>query len=51
LFFENGLIVEKGGRNGSVMRCLCALNISDEDLNKAYDIFEKCVLKVNQEYK
>ena len=48
--FENGLIVEKGGRNGSVMRCLCALNISDEDLLKAWTIFEKCVLAVNQEY-
>ena len=50
LCFENGLIVEKGGRNGSVMRCLCALNISDEDLLKAWTIFEKCVLAVNEEY-
>ncbi|MCR4630216.1 MAG: diaminobutyrate--2-oxoglutarate transaminase family protein, partial [Treponema sp.] len=44
LCFENGLNVEKGGRNGSVMRCLCALNITDEDLNKAYSIFEAAVL-------
>ena len=51
LCFENGLIVEKGGRNGAVMRCLCALNITDQDLKKAYEIFEKCVLKVNEEYK
>ena len=51
LCFENFLVVEKGGRNGSVMRCLCALNISEEDVNKAMDIFEKCVLQVNQEYK
>ena len=51
LCFENGLIVEKGGRNGSVMRCLCALNITDEDLNKAWSIFEKCVLEVNKLYK
>ena len=50
LCFENGLIVEKGGRNGSVMRCLCALNISDEDLNKAYSIFEAAVLAVDKEY-
>ena len=50
LCFENGLIVEKGGRNGSVMRCLCALNISDEDLNKAYSIFEAAVLTVDKEY-
>lgn len=49
LCFENGLIVEKGGRHGSVMRCLCALNITDDDLNKAWAIFEKCVLQVNKE--
>ena len=49
LCFENGLIVEKGGRNGAVMRCLCALNISDQDLETAFEIFEKCVLKVNEE--
>jgi len=50
LCFENGLIVEKGGRNGSVMRCLCALNITDEDLNKAYSIFEAAVVAVDKEY-
>ena len=50
LCFENGLIVEKGGRNGSVMRCLCALNITDEDLNKAYSIFEAAVIAVDKEY-
>lgn len=51
LCFENGLIVEKGGRNGSVMRCLCALNITDEDLLKAWTIFEKAVLDVDKLYK
>ncbi|MCQ2593062.1 MAG: diaminobutyrate--2-oxoglutarate transaminase family protein [Treponema sp.] len=50
LCFKNGLIVEKGGRNGSVMRCLCALNISDDDLATAFSIFEKCVLEVNKKY-
>ena len=49
--FENGLIVEKGGRNGAVMRCLCALNITDEDLSKAWKIFEKCVLEIDKKYK
>ncbi len=49
--FENGLIIEKGGRNGAVMRCLCALNISDEELSQAWDIFEKCVIAVDKEYK
>lgn len=48
--FEHGLIVEKGGRNGSVMRCLCALNITDEDLKSAWKIFEQAVLAVDKEY-
>ena len=43
LCFENGLIMEKGGRNGSVMRCLCALTITDEEIDKTMDIFEKAV--------
>ena len=51
LCFENGLIIEKGGRNGSVMRCLCALNISDEDLSKAWKIFEKCVIEIDKKYR
>ena len=50
LCFENGLIVEKGGRNGAVMRCLCALNITDEDLSKAWKIFEKCVIEIDNAY-
>lgn len=49
LCFENHLIVEKGGRNGSVMRCLCPLNISYDDLKTAIQIFEKCVIQVNNE--
>ena len=51
LCFENGLIIEKGGRNGAVMRCLCALNVSDEDLTEAFKIFEDAVLKVDREYR
>ncbi len=47
--FKNGLIVEKGGRNGSVMRCLCALNITDEDLQKAMEIFENAVITVDSQ--
>ena len=45
--FENGLIMEKGGRNGSVMRCLCALNIPDEDIEKAMSIMEKVIKEVD----
>ncbi len=48
--FENGLVMEKGGRNGSVMRCLTALNIADEDLDKGISIFEKVVREVNKDY-
>ena len=33
------------------MRCLCALNITDDDLNAALDIFEKAVLSVDAEYR
>ena len=47
LCLENGLIMERGGRNGSVMRCLCALNIPDQDLELACSIFEKVVKEVD----
>lgn len=47
--FENGLIVEKGGRNGAVMRCLCALNITDEDIQRFLDIFEKAVITTDKQ--
>ena len=47
--FENKLVMEKGGRNGAVMRCLCALNVSREDLNKALDIIEKVIVEVDLE--
>lgn len=45
--FENKLIMEKGGRDGSVMRCLCALNVSDEEIAFMLDVFEKVVKEVN----
>ena len=47
LCFKNGLMMEKGGRFGSVMRCLCALTISDEEIDLAMDIFEKVVKEVD----
>jgi diaminobutyrate-2-oxoglutarate transaminase len=47
--FENRLIMEKGGRNGSVMRCLCPLNVSDEEIDIAMTIFEKAVRGVDEE--
>ena len=45
--FENKLVMEKGGRHGSVMRCLCALNVTREDLETMISIYEKVVLEVN----
>ena len=49
LCLENKLIMEKGGRFGSVMRCLCPLNITDEDLDTALTIFEKVVKQVDKD--
>lgn len=49
--FENKLIMEKGGRHGSVMRCLCALNVSKDEINTMLDIFEKVVRKVDADVK
>jgi diaminobutyrate-2-oxoglutarate transaminase len=48
---ENGLIMEKGGRNGSVMRCLCALTITDEEIDQALAIFSKVVKEVDADVK
>ena len=48
--FKNKLVMEKGGRNGSVMRCLCALTVTDEEIDTAMNIFESAVLEVNKEY-
>ena len=45
--FLNKLVMEKGGRHGSVMRCLCALNVSFEEIEEMFSIFEKVVLEVN----
>jgi len=48
--FKNKLVMEKGGRNGSVMRCLCALTVTDEEIDTAMNIFESAVLEVNKDY-
>ena len=50
LCFENHLVMEKGGRNGSVMRCLCALNVSMDDINTMLRIFSSVVRKVNADH-
>lgn len=48
--FQHHLVMEKGGRDGSVMRCLTALNISDEDLETGIQILEEVVRSVNEDY-
>ena len=45
--FENKLVMEKGGRFGSVMRCLCALNITKEEIEIFLSIFEKVVMEID----
>lgn len=46
--FENRLIMERGGRYGSVMRCLCPLTISDAEVDEGMTIFEKVVGEVDE---
>lgn len=45
--FENHLVMEKGGRFGSVMRCLCALNVTDEDIETMLSIFSGVVRRID----
>lgn len=47
--FENKLVMEKGGRNGAVMRCLCALNVTREEIDQMLEIFGKVVREVDRD--
>ncbi len=47
LCFEKHLIMEKGGRFGSVMRILCALNVSYKELDEMLEIFSSVVKEVD----
>lgn len=38
--FEKGLVIETSGQAGEVVKCLCPLTISDEDLLEGLDILE-----------
>ncbi|MCL7939100.1 diaminobutyrate--2-oxoglutarate transaminase [Halomonas sp. ATCH28] len=38
--FENGLVIETSGQDGEVVKCLCPLTITDEELEKGLDILE-----------
>lgn len=46
--FENHLVMEKGGRYGSVMRCLCALNVSDQEIREMLTIFSRVTKEVDE---
>ena len=41
--------MEKGGRNGSVMRCLCALTVSDSEISTMLDIFSSAAMEIDRE--
>ncbi len=47
--FENHLVMEKGGRNGSTMRCLCALTVTDDEIETMLDIFSRVVREIDSE--
>lgn len=39
--FANGLVIETSGQDGEVVKCLCPLTITDEDLRQGLDILEE----------
>lgn len=50
LCFDAGLIIETSGPEGEVVKCLCPLVISEEDLNAGLDIIERSVRRVLAEH-
>lgn len=43
--FDKGLVIETSGADSQVVKCLCPLSISLEELNKGLDILEEAVHK------
>jgi diaminobutyrate-2-oxoglutarate transaminase len=41
--FEKGLVIETSGSEGQVVKCLCPLTISDEQLKSGLRILQECV--------
>jgi diaminobutyrate-2-oxoglutarate transaminase len=41
--FEDGLVIETSGSDGQVVKCLCPLTISDQQLGEALDILGQSV--------
>lgn len=44
--FRQGLIVETSGSQSQVVKCLCPLTISDDNLQKGWDIIADCFAEV-----
>ncbi len=47
--FENGLVIETSGAHSEVVKCLCPLIISDEQIDKALSILDKAFAAVMSE--
>ena len=47
--FSHHLVMEKGGRGGSVMRCLCALTVTKEEIDTMIGIFSDVVREIDRE--
>jgi diaminobutyrate-2-oxoglutarate transaminase len=41
--FKDGLVIETSGSDGQVVKCLCPLTISDQQLGEALDILGRSV--------
>lgn len=44
--FDHGLIIETSGANNQVIKCLCPLTITQEELDKGLDILQQAVHRV-----
>lgn len=44
--FEKGLVIETGGPDSEVLKCLCPLNIAPEELDHGLDIIDQSVTQV-----
>lgn len=49
--FENGLIIETGGRNSAVLRFLPPLILSEQDINEVLERFEKACVETEHGYR
>ena len=47
--FANGLVIETSGNHNQVVKCLCPLTITDEQIDKALTILDAAFAKVISE--